>query len=75
VPGVTDEIDDIEETAGFAGGLGNVARVDVLPFHQLGKFKWQQLGMEYTLQDVEPPSAALVERVCAVFRAQGLKVY
>ena len=75
VPGVTDDIDDIEKTAGFAGGLGNVARVDVLPFHQMGKYKWQQLGMEYTLQDVEPPSAELVERVCAVFRAQGLKVY
>jgi pyruvate formate lyase activating enzyme len=75
VPGVTDDIDDIEKTAGFAGGLGNVARVDVLPFHQMGKYKWQQLGMDYTLQDVEPPSAELVERVCAVFRAQGLKVY
>ena len=75
VPGVTDDLDDIAETAKFAGGLGNVARVDVLPFHQMGKYKWQQLGMEYTLQDVEPPSAELVERVCAVFRAQGLKVY
>ncbi len=75
VPGVTDDLDDIAETAKFAGGLGNVARVDVLPFHQMGKYKWQQLGMEYTLQDVEPPSAELVERVCAVFRAQGLTVY
>ena len=50
VPGVTDDIEDIEKTAGFAGGLGNVARVDVLPFHQMGKYKWKQLGMEYTLR-------------------------
>ena len=43
VPGVTDDIEDIAKTAGFAGGLGNVARVDVLPFHQMGKYKWKQL--------------------------------
>ena len=75
VPGLTDDLEDIARTAGFAGSLGNVERVDVLPFHQLGKYKWKQLGMEYTLQDVEPPSTELVERVCAVFRAQGLKAY
>ena len=36
---------------------GNVQRVDVLPFHQMGKHKWAQLGMSYPLADVEPPSA------------------
>jgi pyruvate formate lyase activating enzyme len=44
----------------------------VLPFHQLGRFKWQQLGLEYKLGDVAPPSAEAVERACAVFRTQGL---
>jgi pyruvate formate lyase activating enzyme len=52
-----------------------VERVDVLPFHQLGKFKWGQLGIEYTLADVQPPSHEAVERTCAVFRAKGLKTY
>ena len=72
---LTDDPDDIAETAGFAGSLGNVQRVDVLPFHQMGKYKWKKLGLEYTLQDVEPPSAEVVERTCEVFRAAGLKVY
>lgn len=75
VPGVTDDLEDIAKIAGFAGGLGNVARVDVLPFHQMGKYKWKQLGINYTLQDTEPPSPELVERVCAVFRSEGLKTY
>ena len=38
------------EIAGFAAGLGNVERVDVLPFHQMGRFKWKELGLEYKLE-------------------------
>jgi pyruvate formate lyase activating enzyme len=55
--------------------MGNVDRVDVLPFHQLGRYKWKQLGLEYTLSDVEPPSAGAVERACAVFCAAGLTAH
>jgi pyruvate formate lyase activating enzyme len=75
VPGLTDDLDDIAKTAAFAGSLGNVARVDVLPFHQMGRFKWQQLGLQYTLDAVTPPTTALVERVCDLFHAAGLKAY
>ena len=72
VPGLTDDTEDIARIAAFAGGLGNVQRVDVLPFHQLGKFKWKELGLDYQLADVQPPSAEAVERACATFRAAGL---
>ena len=75
VPGLTDDIEDITRIANFAGGLGNVARVDVLPFHQFGRFKWDRLKLDYRLGDVEPPSADLVERVCGVFRAAGLTAH
>jgi len=75
VPGLSDDPADIAKTAAFAGGLGNVARVDVLPFHQMGKYKWRQLGMEYELEDVEPPTTAVIERTCALFRAEGLTAY
>src|SRR3982750_123925 len=75
VPGLTDDLKDIARIADFAAGLGNVERVDVLPFHQMGRYKWKDLGMDYTLQDVEPPSVAVVEAVCAQFRSVGLKAY
>jgi pyruvate formate lyase activating enzyme len=75
VPDLTDDAKDVESIAGFVAGLGNVERVDVLPFHQMGRFKWKQLGLEYKLQDVQPPSAEAVERACASFRAAGLKAY
>jgi pyruvate formate lyase activating enzyme len=41
----------------------------------MGRYKWEDLGMEYELQDVEPPSPEAVERACAQFRQSGLKVY
>jgi len=75
VPGLTDDLDDIARIAGFAAWLGNVERVDVLPFHQMGKFKWKELGLDYQLGDIEPPSLEVVERVCGQFRKVGLKAY
>jgi pyruvate formate lyase activating enzyme len=75
VPGWSDDPATVEGIAGFAAGLGNVERVDVLPFHQMGRFKWEKLGLDYTLNDVKPPSAEAVEKVCAAFRAVGLTAY
>ena len=73
VPGLTDDLDDIRRIAEFAGALGNVHRVDVLPFHQLGRFKWKKLRLPYALEHTSAPDHELVERVCGVFRAAGLK--
>jgi len=75
VPGLTDDPDDIAGIARFAGGLGNVERVDVLPFHQLGRFKWKELKLNYTLENTQPPGSELMERTCAQFRNEGLKAY
>ena len=75
VPGLTDDLEDIGQIAKFTAGLGNVERVDVLPFHQMGKYKWKELGMDYELAEVKPPSGELVDRACAQFRAVGLKTY
>jgi pyruvate formate lyase activating enzyme len=75
VPGLTDDLQDIAQTAAFAGDLGNVERVDVLPFHQMGRFKWKQLGLEYALDTIEPPTIELVECVCDLFRAAGLRAH
>jgi pyruvate formate lyase activating enzyme len=75
VPGLTDDIDNAAQIARFAASLGNVERVDVLPFHQMGRFKWNELGLDYKLADVQPPPPQTVERVCGQFRAEGLKTY
>jgi len=75
VPGWTDDPDEVARIAGFAATLGNVERVDVLPFHQMGAYKWERLAMDYKLAGVQPPSVETVERACAQFRAVGLKAY
>ena len=73
VPGWTDNVDEATRIAEFAASLGNVERVDVLPFHQMGKFKWEKLGMEYQMRDAQPPSRETMEEVIARFRGAGLK--
>jgi pyruvate formate lyase activating enzyme len=74
VPGITDDGENIAEIAKFSADLGNVQRVDVLPFHQMGRFKWEQLRLNYTLGDVQPPTLEGVRSACAQFRAVGLNV-
>lgn len=75
VPGLTDNQEGIAQLAAFAGRLGNIERVDVLPFHQMGRYKWERLGIPYTLDSVSPPTNELVERTCAAFRKEGLRAY
>jgi pyruvate formate lyase activating enzyme len=75
VPGLTDEYDEIEGLADFAARLGVVERVEVLPFHQMGRYKWQRLGLEYHLADTEPPSVEAVAETVGVFRRSGLAAF
>ena len=75
VPGLSDNFEDIEQLAIFAAGLGNIQRVDVLPFHQLGKFKWKELRLNYQLENVAPPFPSQVDLARNVFLAHGLKAY
>jgi pyruvate formate lyase activating enzyme len=72
VPGLTDDPDDVSKIAEFVAGLGNVQRVDVLPFHQMGRYKWHKLGLDYKLEETLPPTQELVERTIGIYRAAGL---
>lgn len=75
VPGWTDDLAEVRRIANFAAELGNVERVDVLPFHQMGRFKWEKLGMEYKLKHTQPPSLEVTDAAIALFRGAGLKAY
>ena len=75
VPGLTDDEQDVEQMAKFVAGLGICEHVDILPFHQMGQYKWLKLKLDYKLADVKPPDAETVERVCRQFRDCGLTAY
>jgi pyruvate formate lyase activating enzyme len=74
VPGLTDDESNVDDLAAFVATLENVERVEVLPFHQMGRDKWERLGRPYPLTDTPPPDEALVARVHDQFRAYGLPV-
>lgn len=57
VPTLSDFDEDLDKLSEFIKTLGSVERVDVLPYHSLGVFKWKNLGIKYELDDVCPPDA------------------
>ncbi len=71
VPGLTDDPENVAGIARFVAPMKNVEWVEVLPFHQLGAYKWRALGLDYALRDTEPCPPWLLERVVAQFRAAG----
>ena len=56
VPGYTDSPEDLKELKKFIDSLSNVKRVEILPYHKLGEFKWTNLGEEYPLKTVSQPT-------------------
>lgn len=72
VPGLTDVAEEMRQVAEFAASLGVVERAEILPFHQMGRYKWERLGLDYTLNDTAPPSPDAVADALAIFRAAGL---
>lgn len=80
VPGLTDDVDNVERVAAYAASLaalrpGMVTRAEVLPFHQMGRDKWDALGRRYELDGTPAPSPELIDRVRGQFRAHGLPTY
>lgn len=61
VPEHSDFDEDLDALGDFIDTLSNVDRVEILPYHTLGKFKWENLGISYTLESISPPSAERIE--------------
>lgn len=52
VPGYTDDENDLLKLKDFIKSLKSVERVEILPYHNLGEYKWKELNLEYALKDV-----------------------
>ncbi|MCT4612417.1 MAG: pyruvate formate-lyase-activating protein [Clostridia bacterium] len=74
VPGLTDNLDEIKELASFLSEYDNIEKVEVLPFHKLGEYKWEALKEKYTLSNTDIPSKDLVEEVKNIFTLKKLEV-
>ena len=69
VPGITDDDESLRRLRDFLDTLTNVRRIDVLPYHTMGRYKWQQLGIPYTLGDTPVPSAECVANARRILNA------
>jgi pyruvate formate lyase activating enzyme len=72
VPGLTDIPEEMEALAEFGASLGVVEHVEILPFHQMGRYKWERLGLDYKLTATDPPTRESVAKAVAIFRDAGL---
>jgi pyruvate formate lyase activating enzyme len=71
VPDLTDDPANIDGVARFVAPMKNVEWVEVLPFHQLGAFKWKELHLDYTLNDFAPCPPELLASTITRFRDAG----
>jgi pyruvate formate lyase activating enzyme len=72
VPDLTDDPSEMEQVARFGASLGVVERAEILPFHQMGRYKWEKLGLDYRLDATKAPSADLISRAIDIFAKSGL---
>ena len=63
IPGYTDDEKDLLKLKKFLKSLDSVKRVDLLPYHDLGKFKWENLGLKYELENVKSPSQEEIQKI------------
>lgn len=73
VPEHSDFDEDLDALGEFIDSLGNVKKVEVLPYHTLGKFKWENLGIKYTLDEISPPTEERIKNAEAKLHAETRK--
>ena len=62
IPGYTDSEEDLLQLKDFISSLKSVEKVELLPYHDMGKYKWKKLGLKYELEDVRPANASDLKR-------------
>jgi len=70
VPGYTDSEEDLRLAGEFIKQLKTVEKVEVLPYHNMGEYKWEKLGQEYKLKGVRSPTAEEVNRAVRILEGK-----
>ena len=63
IPGITDDQKDLLKLKAFISSLSNVKKIELMPYHELGKFKWENLGLKYELEGISSATNEDIERV------------
>ena len=67
VPGLTDNMDELKGLANFLRGYPNVEKIEVLPFHKAGEYKWKEHDIPYELEDTPPPTKEMLDAAKEIF--------
>jgi len=75
VPGVTDGVEDLQALGAFLGEWGSIEKFELLPYHRMGVYKWEQLGRAYPLEGVMTPTERELARASQIIEAaRNLKI-
>ncbi|WP_130834578.1 pyruvate formate lyase 1-activating protein [[Erwinia] mediterraneensis] len=74
VPGYTDDDDSAHRLGEFTRDMANIEKIELLPYHELGKHKWIAMGETYALEGVKPPGKATMERIKTILAGYGHNV-
>ncbi|MBB4035625.1 pyruvate formate lyase activating enzyme [Dysgonomonas hofstadii] len=74
VPGFTDDKNDLKNLAKYVSRFRNLEKVDILPFHQMATHKWKELGLNYKLENIQPPLIEDIKKGEDIFRENGLMI-
>lgn len=74
VPGLTDNLEMINEMAEFLTKMTNIEKIEILPFHKMGEYKWSNLELAYQLKNTPEPSQSDIDKAKKIFSEHNLKV-
>jgi pyruvate formate lyase activating enzyme len=74
IPGITDDEENLRQTAEFVASLPNIERLDLLPYHQSAAGKYERLGKVYNMPETRPPAEARMQEIVQMFEGHSLPV-
>jgi pyruvate formate lyase activating enzyme len=74
IPGINDYPENITKTSSYLASLGSIQKVDLLPYHHIASDKYQRMGSEYPLADIQPAGKADLENIANQLRGDGFTV-
>ena len=75
VPGYTDDEASLTQLHEFIATLDNVKRVEVLPYHSFGAFKWDEMKIPYKLKDTPSPSEESINQAKSILGVASFAEY
>ncbi len=74
IPGITDDEENLRQTAAFVAGLPHIERLDLLPYHHSAAGKYERLGKEYHMPEIRPPGEEQMQEIVHLFESHSLPV-